>query len=500
MARAYLCPHCRARNRFTLDDSTDGVVCCGACHGTFLLPEFAAETEVWERNDGDTSIVNLKKPADNVQRLPTVGSIESAVSRSESPTVAGLDSEEFYVAPSTVADSQLPTVNAMNQSEPANDNPEPATRTTSDQKTTLLVSDTRPELSTMNDESKSPRHIAQKEDPAEQTKAPTVGFHDATESSSELHGLEHETQPDLYASEAHLSDSGQTETHTEIQIEDAILNRPLSATTVRDFAGTNLKPWIAIAVVVATATGIATYMVGTRSATEAEAHLLTLAIDRAAQQTQIAQNMMSAAMNAGRPDLVRKSMIQLNHRHNVGLSIIRPDRTLAFVGNDMNAYAAVLKRVCRNDSKDAGSRTTARWLAGDDEILTGLGNSPCNAVDKLKNIKGPTVSDLNDKKLTEASSLPRRPVHWLNRQRNHTEHVYVTAIANEGTCSECHGTGNAGNANLGWMVVRTNLSDVDTLKASTLQSTFLIAGATLLIVLLLLLGGIRLAFRRKAKI
>jgi len=500
VARAYLCPHCRARNRFTLDDSTDGVVCCGACHGTFLLPEFASETNVWEREDGDTSIVDLKKPADNVQRLPTVGSLESAVARSESPTVAGLDNEDLFTASSTVPDSQLPTVNAMNQSEPASETPEPETRMSSDQKTTLLVNDTRPELSAVSAEAKSPELITQEEKLAEETEVPTVVFHETQKDTSKLHSLEHETQPDLYAGGAPTSDSAQAETHTEIQIEDAILNRPLSATTVREFDGVNLKPWITIAVLVAATTGIATYMVGTRSTAEAEGHLLTLAVDRAAQQTQIAQNMMSAAMNAGRPDLVRKSMIELNHRHNVGLSIIRPDRTLAFVGSDMSVYLSVLRRVCRNNSKNAGSKTTARWLAGGDEILAGLGSSPCNAVDRLKSIKGPTVSDLSDEKLTEASSLPRRPVHWLNRQKDHTEHVYVTAIANEGTCSECHGTGNAGNANLGWMIIRTDLSNVDTLRASTMQSTFLIAGATLLIVLLLLLGGTRLAFRRKIKI
>ena len=107
-------------------------MCCGACHGTFLLPEFASETSVWERDDGDTSIVDIKKPADNVQRLPTVGSIESAISRSESPTVAGLTNDDLLNASSPVPDSQLPTVNAMNQTQPANENPKPAARMSSD--------------------------------------------------------------------------------------------------------------------------------------------------------------------------------------------------------------------------------------------------------------------------------------------------------------------------------------------------------------------------------
>jgi hypothetical protein len=461
-----------------------------------MLPEFAAAAAE-QAVSGDTEVVDLNKMQENLQNSPTVGGMDGAAQRSRRPTVAGIEDKALVKPSLDVPKSQRPTVASMDNEALV---PTESAQVPLNEESTLLIHDTRPEMAAAQDDPLPEQIDTEQTEIPEEADIPTVIMQDLHEVTTNVdvlsangEAVSAKTKPDFPASNS--SESGrELETQTELQIDDDILIRPLSATTVREFEPQSSIPWLVVAVLIATVVGVAVYIVGARTATEAESRLVTLANDRAAQQTQVIMSMISAAMNAGRPDLARRGISELNHRAEVGLSIVRPNRTRAFVSNDMEAYRAVLGRVCANKSAVAGIAN--QWLVGRDEFLRRLGGNPCDEVERLTAIRGAKEEGISDDIVVQASKIPYRPVHWLDRKADHSEHFYVTAIANTGSCNECHGAANADNAVLGFVVIRTDLSVIDNFRASTLQSTFLVAGGTLLVTLLLLLAGARVARRR----
>jgi hypothetical protein len=461
-----------------------------------MLPEFAAAAAD-QAVSGDTEVVDLNKMQENLQNSPTVGGMDGAAQRSRRPTVAGIEDQGLVKPGLDVPKSQRPTVASMDNEALV---PTESAQVPLNEESTLLIHDTRPEMAAAQDDLLPEQIDTEQTEIPEEAEIPTVIMQDLHEVTTNVDALSAngeavsaETKPDFPTSDS--SESGrELETQTELQIDDDILTRPLSATTVREFEPHASASWLIVAVLISAAVGVAVYIVGARNATEAESRLVTLANDRAAQQTQVTMSMISAVMNAGRPDLARRGISELNHRAEVGLSIVRPNRTRAFVSNDMEAYRAILGRVC--GSKPAVAGIAKQWVTGRDEFLRRLGGKPCDEVDGFTAIKGAKEDGISDDIVVQASKIPYRPVQWLNRKTDHTEHFYVTAIANTGSCNECHGTATPENAVLGFVVIRTDLAVIDNFRASTLQSTFLIAGGTLLVVLLLLLAGARVARRR----
>jgi hypothetical protein len=101
------------------------------------------------------------------------------------------------------------------------------------------------------------------------------------------------------------------------------------------------------------------------------------------------------------------------------------------------------------------------------------------------------VSGVPEDLLSQVKTSAPEAIQW----RDSSALVYVKPIMGGSRCGDCHAAGQGAGTVLGMVVVRTDLSAVDSLRKVNLQTTFLVGGGAFLMALLLLFGGFRVLTR-----
>lgn len=539
MAKAYLCPHCDARNRFNLEATSDGVVRCGACAKAFLLPDFVkspakaeeVDTAIIDSRTGevrgpgfeerDTAIVDSRTgekvgntptwvgPADGATDGARDGNRWTAADGGGARRVPGSAEATLIVhdkpAEPAVRGSQAPTVLVLDAVVGhAPSVREKQERVVRSQMPTLMVVDGAPEALQSRPTEPVPLH---EKETVQAGGIPPAGLLSSSTADTQPTNPPPEYVEALAAAERALpslvspvEDSAPSELPRSARDRPTErLEDPLAGTQPGVVADPRIRTigWAATAVLVAGLALGASYYADVRIESRTESKVLEWSAGRAAARSASLVGLIRAFMMSGEPDRARRVVAVLgSDGGKEQLLVLRADGTRAF-GDDWGTYREVLKAACDQDrfeerttkAPQLAKKARAAWLGGADRRLAGLGPGACRSAKVPAATPGSLPTGLPARFLEHvAEAGPNQVVSWVDDSGGSRAQVVVQPIVGEAACAGCH-TKIGAEAPLGYVVVTIPLESVDAVLSGN-RSTLIITGvvAALLLVLVLLLA------------
>lgn len=524
MAKAYLCPHCDARNRFRAEDTTDGVVRCGACTKAFLLPDFLTDepppenidTAIIDSRTGadvpsggfeerDTAIVHARPPPatrrSDRPREVAGSSVPTLLVHDRPPPRLGSETPTLLVSGPSVPGSQVPTVLVVDAVAPKRVPSKPPIPEVDTQPEHRVGPSQTPTLLVEREKSaERPPQRRQPTAPPPQRRQPTAPPpsppppHDAeTIRPSEVPPrglLDEDSQPSIRS-------TAKTQPTPPPPEYRATQPRPtednlVSTQPAVDLAGTALRPMVMVGgllLVLGLMLG-AFYLADAWTASTTEAGVLNWSTSRAAARAEATAHIIEETMLAGRPDLSR-TIVRAAGQAGTAL-VVRPDGSEAFAEGDWAGYQRVLRATCDVEhaaglSETLGAQVTT-WLAGPDSRLQALEGPACAPGTRVPaERRAGRTFELGDRASAE-------PVSWVVDRGDRRDQVIVHPIPRRARCVGCH-PGAVGD-NLGYVVVETSLKPLDSILTENRYSLMVTSFVVSVLAALVLLGCFRFVGHR----
>jgi len=466
LANAYLCPHCEARNRFNPADTQDGVVRCGACSKAFMLPDHAPPDEP---GDLDTAIVDTRLDGDEV--------------RPERPD--------------HVAGSNVPTLLVYDRAPSARVGSETPTLIVTETVTDAVAVDPSP-----SKELKPPPVSEADTQPNHQVEAsrrPTVLAIDAIDPSqrrtlAEAATVKPGSAPPaavLRAAESQRSSARPQRTAPPPDVVARLAEKPPEPVLAGTQPTVDTSPdpmriaaYGAAALLLLAVVSGSFYFAQSTTESRSEAQLMQWSVEQGAVRSKAVASAIRSSMLASRPDLARRFVRDVAGS---GVEVVRADGSKAFVDGDWSSYQTALRTGCDEAALDAQSKraqAVARtWMAGADPRLAGLGANPCATGETLPSAV-PPVDESLAARLKEHAGSGGTGMSWVEGEAGARVQVVARPIMPSEKCAGCHAQAADGD-NLGFVVVRADLSAMDktlTDNRSTLRLTSGFAGLLALVV------------------
>ena len=477
--QAYLCPHCSARNRFDPATAVDGVVRCGACHQTFMLPD-AAPPPRSPSSGGfeprETAIVDARlAPAAN----PTGKNRPAYVAGSAIPTLLVHDSQLPRLG------SNYPTLMVHDSRPVATDSVKPAGEDTP--RPPVAEIDTAPDASARPEAVPRTQRPTILDAPLSAELAAAMSSTSVTVSPAALETSTAATQPTTAPAD-----------YRKPKVPE-MLSRPDSGArplptmqadlqrTQPEVVAPRKVPVVLLGLLVVLGcmaiVGLL-FAADARTSGRYESEALEEAFDSGTARMGVTVRGISAAMTAMRPDLVHRQLGQSKD-----LVVVRRDGTVAFNRADMGTYVSVANRVCESDK----ASPLRRWLRGDPRVAK-LGPDPC------KPTAAPNVSQKADlparwEERTE-SAAKGSVVSWVVEEGDAREQILVQPITGGPKCAGCHKLPAEGP--MAYAVLKTELSGLDAVLADNARTVLFASVMACLMLIVLLLAAARLAARPPA--
>jgi hypothetical protein len=503
LAKVYLCPHCRARNRFHADEAADGIVLCGACSGRFMLPDFVPEeTEVGQ----ETAIIDargirrseLAEPSEASERGRGFEPLDTEIvvadtHKSRPAPLAVVEVPDGTAPPSRLAASRAPThiltdaaaeaVRLAREIQSSQTTVEPPyqeirrdkTTTISDRgvaadagpgdgpgKTMAPESDRRAGLPKDDAAADWPLSVENNPSDTARTGPSDVFFDDPTDAVPAHSARTLPTPPPQEF--LTLQDPIPAANQATQWRSDPLAGTQPAHHVDESRGGVTVLVMTAIAVVIVAGA----FMIGANTRSSARDQAVEWSAGRLTAQVEEAASVLDRTMAAGEPHLAARIF---RPSHASDLVVARADGKRAFEPGDLSTYRSVLSRAC-------SSRTGAAkiWLAsGDPKLRAGR---PCETIlvdDKPASAAG-IPTDLQER--ASASET----ITWINGDVQFA----ATPIDNTAECGVCHSTEKP-SARLGWVVASADVTPLKDLGGSWLLILLIGLGTAIVAIVLVML-------------